>query len=332
MLSSDSTGTYFILRIHFMKILTRIIKTFALGALLFSVSPSLRAENVSQKQAKEIAKTFFNAAYGQYVADPKFVWNGRQLTTDRLFAPFYIYNHPKGGFVIISADSKAYPILGYSKTGKFDRERLTDDDRELLRTYARQIELIRYDSRVPERAIGAWRNIPLYINKVLTNPYNTPEYEALDDQSKENLEAVDRRNSSIMMPAAVEFHIYDPGSYREYTLDDVTAPEEEIPFSFYEDFIAQIAEEENARRAALDEIISPNRPVTEYSGGAHYTIRYPQHIRLVRIYGMDGMAKLEKYYKDTDVVNIDISALPVGFYAMLALSDDGHVYGMKIFR
>ena len=332
MLSSDSTGTYFILRIHFMKILTRIIKTFALGALLFSVSPSLRAENVSQKQAKEIAKTFFNAAYGQYVADPKFVWNGRQLTTDRLFAPFYIYNHPKGGFVIISADSKAYPILGYSKTGKFDRERLTDDDRELLRSYARQIELIRYDSRVPERAIGAWRNIPLYINKVLTNPYNTPEYEALDDQSKENLEAVDRRNSSIMMPAAVEFQIYDPGSYREYTLDDVTAPEEEIPFSFYEDFLSEIAEEERTRAAAYDEILIPTHPKIQYGGGGHYTILLPEEASLMRVYDVSGTRTQERRFRGTNSMLLDLSGMPAGYYIVLALSREGNIYAFKLHR
>lgn len=302
------------------------------SVIIFSSGQKVYAENVTQKQALKIAETFFNAASGEHLAAPKLAWNGRQLTTDRLFAPFYIYNHPKGGFVIISADSKAYPILGYSRTGKFERDKLTEKETELLKKFAHEIELIRYDSRIPERAIAAWQNLPLYINKILNNPYDSPEFEALDETQKELIEEIDRRNNSIMMPTAVEFEIYNPDNYRDYTLDDVTAETEDIPFKFYEDFIEEIAGEERARMAFFDEIISPSKPVVVYSGGAHYTIRFPEQISMIRIYGMQGSKMMERYFRDTDVVNLDISSLPAGFYAMLALSDDGHVYGMKLFR
>lgn len=300
-------------------------------SLYCGVTPAA-AETVSQKQASKIAETFFNAAYGQYVAAPKLAWNGRQLTTDRLFSPFYVYNHPKGGFVIIAADSKAYPVLGYSRTEKFDKDRLTDDERELLKKYAHEIELIRYDSRVPEQAVEAWRNIPLHINKSLNNPYDTPEFMRLDEDAREKLEAIDRRNNCIMMPSAVEFDIYDPDRYREYTLDDVTAPAEEIPFSFYENFIAEIEAEENARLAALDEIISPTVPVITDLGGAHFSVRFPVGMRMASVYSLQGLRVLERYYRDTDTVNIDLSSLPSGFYVMMALGDDGRVYGLKLYR
>lgn len=314
-----------------MKYLRNILKLYvSLGCLCFAFAAS--AENVTQKQAMQIASTFFNAAYGEYVAQPKMVWNGRQLTTDRLFAPFYIYNHPKGGFVIIAADSKAYPILGYSRTSKFDKDMLTDDERELLKKYAHEIELIRYDSRVPERAIAAWQNMPLHINKSLNNPYDTPEFESLSDEQKESLEAIDRRNNSIMMPSAVEFDIYNPDNYREYTLDDLTAETEEVPFQFFEQFLSDIEEEEKARLASFDEIISPTHPVVSSLGGAHFSVRFPLNMRMIRIYSMHGQKMMERYYHDTETVNIDISSLPAGFYAMLALGEDGRVYGLKLYR
>lgn len=290
------------------------------------------AEVVTQKQASKIAETFFNAAYGEYSAKPKLEWNGRQLTTDRLFSPFYIYNHPKGGFVIIAADSKAYPILGYSRTTRFDKSRMSDEERDLLTKYAHEIELIRYDSRIPERAVAAWQNLPLHINKSLNNPYNTPEYDALDEQGREELEAIDRRNNSIMMPAAIEFDLYRPERYRDYTLDDVTAVEEEIPFSFFEEFLEDIAEEERQRLARLDEIISPTEPVVSILGGAHYAVRFPADIRLTRIYSLEGSKVLEKYFSGTDTANLDLSALPAGFYVMVTLGEDGHIYGLKLAR
>lgn len=309
----------------------KLIKYFFAGVFL-AASMASHAENVTQKQASKIAESFFYAVSGEDTGTPKLTWNGRQLTTDRLFSPFFIYNNPKGGFVIIAADSKAYPILGYSKNGKFERDKLTEKESDLLKQYAHEIELIRYDSRIPERAVSAWQNLPLFFNKMLSNPYDTPEFERLSDSKKEELEEIDRRNNSIMMPSAVEFELYDPDNYREYTLDDVTVEEEEIPFKFYEDFINELKEEERARIASLDEILAPTKPVVLSSGAAHYTIRFPDNIRLVYIYGMNGQKMIEKYFKNTDVVNLDISSLPGGFYALMALSDNGNVYGMKIFR
>ena len=310
------------------KLLLRVV----VGATLVAVSalPAF-SETVSQKQASKIAETFFNAAYGQYVTAPKMVWNGRQLTTDRLFSPFYIYNHPKGGFVIVAADSKAYPILGYSRSSKFDKEKLTPEEKELLTKYAHEIELIRYDSRIPERAIASWQNLPLHINRMLNNPYNTPEYDSLSDEEKENLESIDRRNNSIMMPSAVEFELYDPDRYRDYSLDDVTA-EEDIPFKFFEDFLAEIAAEEEARYASLDEILSPTEPVVSILGGAHYAVRFPAELRMVRLYSLQGSKVMEHYFKNTDTANLDLSSLPTGFYVLLALDENGKVYGIKLYR
>lgn len=305
------------------------IHVFPIILIISFFSISMRAENVSQKQASEIAETFFNAVNGQIMSKPKLVWNGRQLTTDRLFAPFYIYNHPRGGFVIIPADSKAFPIIGYSKTGRFDRDKLTEKENDLLKKYAHEIELIRYDSRIPERAISAWQNLPLYINKVLNNPYDTPEFNSLNEDQKENLEEIDRRNNSIMLPSAIEFKLYDPENFRDYTLDDVTT--EDIPFKFYEDFIKEIEQERKERMAAFEELLSPTKPVILSSGGAHYTISFPENIKLIRIYNMSGAKIMEKYFKN-NLINLDISSLPGGFYALMALSEDGHVYGLKIFR
>jgi hypothetical protein len=217
-------------------------------ALLSPLSAS--AETVSQKQASKIAETFFNAAYGQYVSTPKLYWNGRQLTTDRLFSPFYVYNHPKGGFVIIAADNKAFPILGYSKSVNFSREKLGDDEYTLLQKYAREVEMIRYDSRTPSRAIDAWGNIAAYIANTLENPYSSPEYRALTDEDKEDLETIDRRNGWIMFPSAVEFEIYDPDLYRDYTLDDVLSEQEDVPFKFFEDFLTEIRNDKTCRKVS----------------------------------------------------------------------------------
>ncbi|GFI38339.1 MAG: Spi family protease inhibitor [Muribaculaceae bacterium] len=297
-----------------------------------AVPAAAHAETVSRKEANSIAGTFFNAAYGEVTAPPQMVWNGRQLTTDRLFSPIYVYNSPKGGYVIISGENKAYPILAYSKVRKFDKDKISDDEKEVLKTYAREIELIRYDPRIPAKAMEAWRNIPEYISAVLASPYDSDEYRALGEERKDMLESLARSGNQILMPSAVEFSLYDPDAYRELTLDDVTAADDEIPFKFYEDFIREVSRENRERDIKLEEIISPSRPVVKALGGGHFEISFPENIRMMRIYTIGGMQMMEKYYKETSLMNIDMSVLGSGYYIGLALADSGNVFGFKLYR
>ncbi len=297
-----------------------------------AVSAAAHAETVSRKEANSIAGTFFNAAYGEVTAPPQMVWNGRQLTTDRLFSPIYVYNSPKGGYVIISGENKAYPILAYSKVRKFDKDKISDDEKAVLKTYAREIELIRYDPRIPVKAMEAWQNIPEYISAVLASPYDSDEYRALGEERKDMLESLARSGNQILMPSAVEFSLYDPDAYRELTLDDVTAADDEIPFKFYEDFIREVSRENRERDIKLEEIVSPSRPVVRALGGGHFEISFPENIRMMRIYTIGGMQMMEKYYKETSLMNIDMSVLGSGYYIGLALAGSGNVFGFKLYR
>jgi len=139
-------------------------------AVLGMFFPGLLAETVSRKEALKLASSFFNAANGQILAAPKYVNYGKRLTTDRLFTPFYIFNHSKGGFIIISAENKTYPILAYSLKDRFDEKRLSDRLKALLKSYAFDIENIRYDSGIPHEAILAWGNYPVHVVRLLESP------------------------------------------------------------------------------------------------------------------------------------------------------------------
>lgn len=148
------------------------------------------AETVSQKEAKKIAAAFFNAAHGQVMGEPKLVYNGRRLTTNSLFPPFYVYNQSAGGFVVVSAENKAFPILGYSLTDTFKPEELSENLRALLRMYALQIEAVRYDARVPEKAIAAWGDIPGYISSLLDAKYTATDPRLTVEEAGAGLDAL----------------------------------------------------------------------------------------------------------------------------------------------
>lgn len=145
----------------------QIYRYILMGVLMIAAVVVVHAETISQKQAKKIAEQFFNAAYGMKMTPPEYVYNGKALSTGRFMTPFYLYNHPSGGFVIISADNKAFPILAFDLEYKFDKNKIGPQMLGLLTLYTRHIEHIRYDSQIPYDAIEAWKNLPLYIHNVL---------------------------------------------------------------------------------------------------------------------------------------------------------------------
>lgn len=166
-----------------------LIPTIAIIGMLM-MCESAHGETVSQVQAKKVAAAFFNAAHGQYMSEPKFVFNGRRFTTQRLFNPFYVYNLPAGGFVIVSAENKAYPILGYSLRDTFDPNTISDGLRSVLESYALDIERIRHDDRIPSEAIEAWRDLPHYIDNILKANYSATDPTLNPQETLERVEAV----------------------------------------------------------------------------------------------------------------------------------------------
>lgn len=199
----------------------RIVRVMLTAAAVLGVWASgtsvAHGETVSQKQAAEIAGLFFNAARQQVMAPPKLVYNGRRLTTNRLFVPFYVYQHPTGGWVMISADNKAYPILGYSLTDRFEEGDAAQ--RVLLEQYARHIELVRYDSRVPEKAIAAWGDIKRHIYEVLSSQYDVTDLLRPYDESVSELDGFVWRGDAPDLYS----EIYSPGQWEEMVREQLYA-------------------------------------------------------------------------------------------------------------
>lgn len=178
-----------------------------------------RGETVSQKQAQQLAQLFFNEAAGRVTPPPKLVYNGRKLTTARLFTPFYVYNSSTGAFVIISAENKAMPILGFSLKDTFDPDRLGDTETALLRSYAIEIELVRYDTQPIDETVRAWQDYPSYVEEILKSKY-------LATDPKFSVEEGDRIiNEAIERDNAIYSDIYTPGQWKEMILDELRVKE-----------------------------------------------------------------------------------------------------------
>ena len=123
-----------------------------------------------------MAQKFFNETRNYVTPPVTYVYNGKDLTTQRLFTPFYVFNSPSGGFVVVSAENKAFPILAYSLKENFDKDRMSPMTREILSDFSRDIELIRYDSRIPSDAMEQWISYPEVVFDMLKNPDNNDYY------------------------------------------------------------------------------------------------------------------------------------------------------------
>ena len=254
----------------------------------------LHAETVRQKDAKVMAQKFFNESRGYVTPPVSYVYNGKDLTAQRLFTPFYVYNSPSGGFVVISAENKAFPILGYSLKEKFDKDRMTPMVRDILTEFSRDIEMIRYDSRIPSDAIDQWATYPEVVFDMLKNP-DCDDYYAVSFDDGEGVWMVRR------VATEFDFELEEPV---EYAYDQA----EILPLEI------------------------PEAPVVTSNIAGHFALSLPMEIDKVIVYDVAGMMVQQRKFKNTNVAHVDLAANPNGFYIALVIDRDGVGHAVKLYR
>ncbi|MDE7350131.1 MAG: Spi family protease inhibitor [Muribaculaceae bacterium] len=277
-----------------MRPIKKIILTMAVFGLMPAGGHLLHAETVGQKEAKSMAQKFFNESRNYVTPPVAYVYNGKDLTTQRLFTPFYVFNSPSGGFVIVAAENKAFPILAYSLKESFDKDRMTPMTREILTDFSRDIEMIRYDSRVPSDAIEQWATYPEVVFDMLKNPDND-DYYAVSYDDGEAFWMVRRE--------ATEFD-FETGSSVEYAM----APVEPLSAPI------------------------PEAPLVTSNLAGHFTLSLPVDIERVIVYDVTGMMVENRKYRNTNVAHVDIASHPNGFYIALAIDEDGIGHAVKLYR
>ena len=127
-----SNTTFLLFIIHFMK------RYFSLFLLLIAIV-SAKANPVNSDVAREVGAKFLHASALIKSADPaqlQLVSTYRTVNND---AAFYVFNTSKG-FVIVSADDCATPILGYSNESVFTVDNVPIQMEEYLQRFVEQIQ------------------------------------------------------------------------------------------------------------------------------------------------------------------------------------------------
>ncbi len=103
-----------------------------LVALLLVLSLGAMANPVDKERARQIATTFLNnnGARSSELSD---------VSAEAGFGNMYVFT-TESSFVLVAADDRVQPILGYSLNGKFDVEGMPDNMRWWLQGYEEQIQ------------------------------------------------------------------------------------------------------------------------------------------------------------------------------------------------
>lgn len=274
--------------------LKKILFAIAVGALMPAGGQLLHAETIGQKEAKSMAQKFFNESRNYVTPPVTYVYNGKDLSTQRLFTPFYVFNSPSGGFVVVSAENKAFPILAYSLKGNFDKDKMTPMVQSILSDFSRDIEMIRYDSRIPSDAIEQWATYPEVVFDMLKNPDND-DYYAVSFDDNEAYWMVRREATEF------DFEVEAPVEY-------AFAPTETISVTL------------------------PETPIVTSNIAGHFALSLPVDIERVIVYDVTGMMVENKKFRNTNVAHVDIAAHPNGFYIALIIDKDGVGHAVKLFR
>ena len=111
--------------------------------IILTLPALLLAAPVDPNLAQQVAQNFINSTGDslraqQPASQPRRLKRVTKQATD--IPQYYIFNNEDGGFVIVSGDDCATPILGYSNDGNIDLDNMPIQLEELLRTYAEEIQ------------------------------------------------------------------------------------------------------------------------------------------------------------------------------------------------
>lgn len=194
-------------------------RLFAAVAFLLCFATSLLAKQIGLTAAQQIAQSFIQAKSNLrsgidfQLVQTKYV--NESLRSVGEDVAYYVFNLGENeGFIIVSADDCAYPILGYSTDGGFDVDRIAPQTASWLDNYAKEISQLIADNAQPTESSKQFR--ALLMQGEYTND-----------------------NDAIVLPTALwgqnaPYNLYCPKIRGEQTITGCVATAYAIMMKYYE--------------------------------------------------------------------------------------------------
>jgi hypothetical protein len=126
-----------------------IKKIILVHSLLLLLTVNMFAKQVDESTAKSVAQNFLstqsNLKINRNQLNLNLAYKAQSATRSKDGKAenyFYVFNNESKGFVIVSADDAATPILGYSDEGVFDANDMPSNAQNWLKGYEEQIKYI----------------------------------------------------------------------------------------------------------------------------------------------------------------------------------------------
>ena len=139
------------------------------------LSPAIMAEQRTASEAQNVADHYLRTKASHHLMGvstqpPQLSLSMIGTNADNK-VDYYVFNNGKdNGFIIVSGDDKAAPVLGYSDSGSFDANDIPDGMRYWLECYAEQLQYLRSH---PESAYVAPRSQSnVFITPLLSCKWN----------------------------------------------------------------------------------------------------------------------------------------------------------------
>ncbi len=146
-----------------------------LVALLLVLGLGAMANPVGKERARQVATTFLNNNGAR----------SSELSNVSAAAGFdnvYVFT-TENSFVLVAADDRVQPILGYSLNGKFDTENIPDNMRAWVEEYSDAIHYaIDHQTRASDEVTRQWADLEMGVNATRTEVVVEPLIETQWDQ------------------------------------------------------------------------------------------------------------------------------------------------------
>lgn len=129
-------------------------KLFSIVAALVLAFGQLNAAPVDVNMAKNLGVNFLNVnvASARNINDAELIYT---LNSESGIACLYVFNYGENGYIVVSADDRAKPILAYSEESRFDAQNIPDGMSYYLNHYKTCIEYLIDNNTVATEDIAA---------------------------------------------------------------------------------------------------------------------------------------------------------------------------------
>ncbi|GEM_PF-3843137 len=140
------------------------MKKLLLIISFISIAFAASSYSISEEMATQMASRFFGGYYVSNSSSVTLVSKGVDQTTkaSATVAPYYIFNHVGGGYVIIAGEDTMKPVIGYSYTGSIDVNNMPETLKWWLNNVSESVDYIRAKGIMPTRErLAEWTRVGL---------------------------------------------------------------------------------------------------------------------------------------------------------------------------